>query len=250
MSTEDKSLVLDFGNTRDKYALFKGREMIGAFEPEARLDLAQLRSLLERERPREAILSNTGAERPDLLEWLSGQLRLLELSHLTPLPFKMDYATPESLGRDRIALAAAICTEPLPALAIDAGTCITLELLDAHGQYRGGVISPGMNMRLQAMHTFTAKLPLLRWESGMDRPLPLGNSTQNCMLAGAVIGAAAEFDGWIDRYREQFGALRVLISGGDAEVLAASMKNRIFAAPHLLMHGLNNILIYNALDRS
>ncbi len=252
LSANSTRLTLDFGNSRDKYAIFRGLEIIEIGQPQERLDQSALAGIIEKHAPSEAILCNTGPERLTLSEWLGRQLRLLTLNAQTPLPFTNAYSTPETLGRDRLALAAGAWQRfsGQPVLAIDAGTCITLEIVNEKGIYLGGIIAPGIRMRLKAMHTFTARLPLVDW-NGMPGDVPLiGDSTQACLLAGAVTAGSAELDGLIDRYQDQFPGLEVVLTGGDGPVLAASMKNRIFAVPHLLMEGLNKILTYNVLERS
>jgi type III pantothenate kinase len=247
------NLTLDFGNSRDKLAVFKDGELLHFQEPALRFDSSFLRQILDDFSPEQALLSCTGEERTELTSWLTQQVPLITLDHHTPLPFLNAYATPETLGRDRLALAAGLSGRVetgKPALAIDAGTCITLDLLDQEGVYRGGIIAPGIAMRLRAMHTFTARLPLVDW-NGHAEDVPLvGDSTRNSLLAGSVTATAAELDGLLMRYQDQFPALQAWITGGDGLALAASMKNQIFAAPHLLMEGLNKILIYNVLERS
>lgn len=265
----ETTLALDLGNTRDKYAVFQGYTLVhaglaGSTEPAGmsrdtaaepsgtRLDQSSLGQILAQFQPVQAIVSNTGPECEALLAWLGQQLPLLTLNADTPLPFANAYQTPQTLGRDRIALAAGASHRApgQPVLAIDAGTCITLELVDASGVYQGGIIAPGVRMRLQAMHTFTARLPLVDWlDNGQEVPLS-GKSTRDCMLAGAVTASAAELDGLVDRFRMENPGLVVMLTGGDGPALAASMKNRIFAVPHLLMEGLNKILIYNVLERN
>lgn len=246
-------LALDFGNTRDKYAVFQGHVLLEAgAADELRFDPSSLGHILARFRPEQAVLSNTAGERHDLLSWLEKQVAVLPLHAATPLPFSSAYETPQTLGNDRIALAAgALHRAPEQAvLAIDAGTCLTLDLVDAQGVYQGGLIAPGVRMRLQAMHTFTARLPLVEWNGQAEEAPLIGRSTLDCLLAGAVTAAAAELDGLLDRYRQENPGLVALLTGGDGPALAASMKNRIFAVPHLLMEGLNKILIYNVLQRN
>jgi type III pantothenate kinase len=246
-------LALDFGNTRDKYAVFQGQVLIEAGAAEdLRFDPSSLGHILTRFMPAQAVLSNTAGERQELVTWLENQVPLLPLQAATPLPFVHAYKTPQTLGNDRIALAAgALNRSPeQPVLAIDAGTCLTLDLVDAEGVYQGGLIAPGIRMRLQAMHTFTARLPLVEWEGQAEEAPLVGKSTRDCLLAGAVTATAAELDGLLDRYRQQYPGLVPLLTGGDGPALAASLKNRIFAVPHLLMEGLNKILIYNVLQRN
>jgi type III pantothenate kinase len=272
----DPHLVLDLGNTRDKWAVFRGDACLahggapapaGAAGTEAgegpspagraasgeRLDPSSLRHIVQRYGPRRALWSATGAPRPELAEALAEALgpdAVLELTERTPLPFRMAYRTPETLGRDRIAgVAGARGHAPEgPVLVIDAGTCITYDLLDAEDVFHGGVIAPGIRMRLRAMHTMTARLPLVDWTPETPPPPLAGDSTAACLLNGAWRAAAAEADGWIDRYAARWPGLRVLLTGGDGPALAALSEKAIFAAPLLPLEGLNKILIHNVLQ--
>ena len=127
-------------------------------------------------------------------------------------------------------------------LSIDAGTCITYEFTDADGNYRGGGISPGLNMRFKAVHTFTAKLPLI--SAKQNAPL-VGNTTETSIQSGVINGLIAEIDGIIDRYQREFGAVRVILCGGDTRFFENQLKASIFASPELVLIGLNSILNYN-----
>ena len=99
----------------------------------------------------------------------------------------------------------------------------------------GGAISPGMEMRLKAMHEFTAKLPLVKADSNV--PL-MGYDTTTNLLTGAVLGLAKEMDGFIEAYKERFRNFNVLLTGGDLVHLASHLKNKIFADPDLIFKGL------------
>jgi type III pantothenate kinase len=270
-------LLLDFGNTRDKFALARGEHLVLTRAAPQRLDQPALLALIEAHQPGSAAVCNTGPDRRDLLDWLGKRLPLLELGPETPLPIRNAYASPETLGPDRLALAVGAWARfpGRPVLAIDAGTCITYELLDAQGTYLGGLIAPGVRMRLQAMHTFTARLPLLSWEPGgseaggpqaagaagdAQAPTlsegphdaafpPWGNTTASSMLAGSATAACAEIEGMVQRMEQSWPGLAVVLSGGDAGTLAPSLKCRIFAVPNLLMEGLNKILIHSDLVR-
>jgi type III pantothenate kinase len=161
-----------------------------------------------------------------------------------PLPVVNLYATPLTLGVDRLAgVCGAQQIFPLQhCLVIDAGTCITYDFLDKEGKYYGGGISPGLKMRFQAVHTFTAKLPLVTPKGHV--PL-IGNSTESCIQSGVVNGVLAELDGIIDQYGKKFEGLRVILCGGDAMFFENQLKASIFASPELVLIGLNSILNYN-----
>jgi type III pantothenate kinase len=127
-------------------------------------------------------------------------------------------------------------------LTIDAGTCITFDLTDNTNTFLGGMISPGIPMRLNAMHTFTARLPLVKT---VMNPQLMGTDTESCMQSGAINGAVAEMDGIISLYKEKYPVLAVILCGGDMPFFENRLKASIFATPDLVLMGLNSILIHN-----
>jgi type III pantothenate kinase len=243
-----KRLILDIGNSRNKWAVFQDDEL--EWQAHGELSPSDLSQILKDNEIEAAIQAASGDSDPERLELLAGLPVFIELSHETPLPFEMAYETPETLGRDRIAgVAGGIKMFPEGKfLSIDAGTCVTYDYLDAQLQYRGGAIAPGWQMRLQSMHTFTAKLPLVE---RMEEQVPelVGKSTADSLRSGAFHGLCAEIEATIDRYVNQFGELKVVLSGGDTEVLQAWIKRPIFANPNLVLEGLNKILSYNVLQK-
>ncbi|MCZ4318867.1 type III pantothenate kinase [Aequorivita viscosa] len=169
---------------------------------------------------------------------------VLILNHETRVPFKNCYATPQSLGIDRIALVSA-AAHKYPnknVLVIDTGTCITYDFLNAKNEYLGGAISPGITMRYKSLHTFTAKLPLLE---ATNLRLLTGNSTMSSIHSGVINGVLLEMDGFIEAYKKNYENLTVILTGGDAHFLRDTIKNDIFANSNFLMEGLNHILEYN-----
>ncbi len=163
-----------------------------------------------------------------------------------PLPIQLNYKTPNTLGADRVADACgAVSLHPgEPCLVIDAGTCITVDFVDAKGVYHGGAIMPGLKMSLQALNTFTDKLPLIEIESVEKAPV-LGRTTEESILAGTLGATLLALAGYVTLYKEKAPGLRVLLTGGDAERLMASGANGWEHVPHLTLIGLNEILIYN-----
>jgi type III pantothenate kinase len=148
------------------------------------------------------------------------------------------------LGVDRIGLAtAAFYFNPKRnTLVIDAGTCLTYDMVNDYGEYLGGAISPGLSMRYKALHDQTLKLPFLETKEPHDF---IGNSTDNCIHSGVVNGICVEIDGVIDQYRERFVDLTVILTGGDSQFLSKRLKNTIFAHSNFLLLGLNYLLEYN-----
>jgi type III pantothenate kinase len=170
--------------------------------------------------------------------------KFILLTELTPLPVKNHYQTPKSLGKDRIA-AVTGAWSMFPGrniLVIDAGTCITYDFINQQGEYPGGGISPGIRMRFKAMHTFTGKLPLIEPEDFDDL---IGKSTTESLLSGVYNGVTGEIREIVRLYREKYGDVMVLITGGDHELLNNKLKISIFAVPDLVLLGLNEIFDYN-----
>ena len=120
-------------------------------------------------------------------------------------------------------------------LAIGLGTCVTYNFINQQGEFMGGSISPGMEMRFQAMHQFTAKLPLVKAQWNV--PL-IGYDTATNLQSGVVLGMAKEMDGMIDAYEEKFGNFNALLTGGDTHLFEPHLKNKIFADPDLIFKGL------------
>lgn len=160
------------------------------------------------------------------------------------LPFKNLYKS-KTLGNDRISLAAGALTQlekEQAALIIDAGTCITYDYLDNESSYHGGAISPGLNMRFQALHTFTSKLPLV---SATTNPSTVGNTTIKSIQSGVQNGIAMEIDAMIEYYLDKENRLKVFLTGGDSELLSIQLKNRFFADSNLTLRGIYNLYLTN-----
>lgn len=233
-------LILDIGNTRVKLAIYDGPVLcVRAVSSE--FTRAWLEVQLTDWAVDKGILSATGEIPEWLPAYLTTKMPWFELSHQTPLPFTITYQTPETLGRDRIAgIAGALALgyHP-PLLVIDAGTCVTIDLLDDQFCFTGGSISPGIAMRLEAMHTFTHRLPLIAMDSDINLP---GTDTRSALAAGAQMGTVCEIEGQIMRYKEIFPKLNVVLTGGDQEFLVSRLKSIIFAHADLVLAGLNHIL--------
>lgn len=237
------NLVIDIGNTNAKVALFRDREIISLHKgPE--VDETIIRDWVARYQPVAAIISTV--RKPDGMEWLaSAGFPVLFAGTNLKLPVRLCYKTPETLGSDRLAAAIA-ATDKFPGqttLVINAGSCITTDLVLEGKKYLGGTIAPGLHMRLHAMHYFTGKLPLL---NQVDPEIPLiGDSTESSMMSGVINGMAAELEGLITRLEKEIGFFNVILSGGDGKIFAKKLKNRIFAVDNIVLHGLNLMLKHN-----
>ncbi|MCK0161576.1 type III pantothenate kinase [Allomuricauda sp. F6463D] len=239
------NLVIDIGNTRIKYAVFKNGKMVFDQSSEAGLFLSKIKELFEKHpQINKAIISSVGTLDKKDRDVVALFCKVHVLTNTSKIPFKNSYATPQTLGVDRLALAAAAYQHNPRGntLIIDAGTCITYDMVNNFGEYVGGAISPGIRMRYRAMHEQTAGLPLLNPGEIFD---VIGNSTESCMHSGVINGITQEVDGVIDQYQTRFQDLTVILTGGDYHFFAKRLKNTIFANSKFLLEGLNCLLEYN-----
>ena len=230
------TLCLDFGNTRLKAAVFIDATLEKLLVLENGTS-DTLQSLLDEFHPQKAILSSVIDHDPEIEILLSKSTRFHKLSHLSKLPFTASVGKPETIGADRLALAAAVVYHypDKNNLVIGLGTCITYNFINTYNEFIGGAISPGLEMRLRSLNHYTAKLPLIK----ADWNVPLiGYDTNTNILSGVVIGMAREIDGFINDYEERYGNFNVLLTGGDIGILGSHLKKKIFADPELIFKGL------------
>ncbi len=239
------NLVVDIGNTLVKMAVFQGDKLI---KKKISMKLDFLKNLEELEqkyqKPGNIILSSVSKTPLRWLQKLEEGSRLFVLDNQLPQVFTNLYTTPNTLGNDRIALVSAASKE-FPTenvLVIDAGTCITYDFKNSKNEYLGGAISPGLEMRYKAMHSYTENLPLLEREEEIRF---IGNATNTCMHSGVIYGLTFEIDGIIAAYQGQYKDLTIILTGGDSQFLCKRLKNSIFANSNFLLEGLNYILEFN-----
>ncbi|MCX6294691.1 MAG: type III pantothenate kinase [Bacteroidetes bacterium] len=237
-------LVIDIGNTQVKAAIFDGKEMKDSFVFTS-VDNLLLSGIIKNNPVNTCILASVVDNIEPFIAHLKEKLNVLIFNSATLIPIKNLYKTVQSLGSDR--LAAAVGGNALypdkNVLVIDCGTCIKYDFVNSKNEYLGGAISPGLNMRFNAMHTFTARLPLLTLDQSYDALI--GTSTNESMLSGAQNGAIAEIEGFIEQYKQQFPDVFVVLTGGDVNFFEKRLKNSIFADPNLIQKGLKEILDYN-----
>ena len=239
------TIALDWGNSGIK---------VGCFRDEALKETAYFRDqhallayLSNHATPVAMILGEVGAVPDEAKEALSEVAPLWEAQPGMEKGIQLAYKSPDTLGADRLAAAVGawcIFIEK-PVLVIDIGSCITYDYVSASGVYCGGSISPGLHMRLRAMGTFTAGLPTVSPPAGHEPPLT-GATTQEALLSGAFHGTRQEIDGFIETYQKHLPALQVVLTGGDARLFESNLKSAIFAEPHLVLKGLNQMLLMNA----
>lgn len=241
-------LTIDQGNTAAKVKVIHNLHTVCAHvSPEPDVELVA--GLIERFGIEAGVYCSIGKIDIRLAETLRCLLsgRLLVITHETPVPVKIDYASPSSLGPDRLAaLCGAAALWPGKAMVVaDAGTCLTLDLLTADGSFPGGDIAPGVEMRLRSMHCFTRSLPEVAVKGALP---PFGTDTSSAMRCGAVNGAAAQIIASFRMAKKRIGAEAVALTGGDAGLLLPLLRQHIssiYLNPDLNSVGLISILKHN-----
>ncbi|MFD2563040.1 type III pantothenate kinase [Aquimarina rubra] len=239
------NLVIDVGNTSIKLGIFDDNLIIHkeTLRPQNFLGIIKRikkdYSLIKR-----GILSSVSNMDEENVAVVKDLFNTLILDHTVKMPFTNLYATPTTLGVDRLALVAGAVHQfpERDVLIIDAGTCITYDFKNKQEEYLGGAISPGLTLRYTSLNNFTSKLPLLNLEFPKNH---IGDTTNQAIHSGVVNGVLYEIDGAIDEYCNTYPDLTVILTGGDAHFLSKRLKNSIFATSNFLLEGLNHILAFN-----
>ena len=239
------NLIIDVGNTFVKLAVFDN-EILTFKRNCLKVDFSSSLEELSNNYPKitDVIVSSVGNFTEGELLEIKNKYKVFVLTYKDPIPFKNKYASPNTLGADRIALvsAAAVQHPNKNVLIIDAGSCITYDFLNSNNEYLGGAISPGLTIRYKSLNRFTEKLPLL------DPKTPsyfIGDATDSSIHVGVMQGLINEIEGFISLYKEKHKELTIILTGGDAHYLLDSLKNDIFASSNFLLEGLNYLLEHN-----
>ena len=230
------TLCFDFGNTRLKCAIFFGDKLhkVVVLDDDSPDTVAKL---LQQHYPEKTILSSVINHPPEVEALLAKESSFHKLTYQSKLPFTTPVGKPETIGADRLALAAA-AVHFYPNkhnLVIALGSCITYNFINKFGEFLGGAISPGMEMRFQAMHDHTALLPMV--EPQWNFPL-IGYDTKTNLLSGVIFGMSREIDGFINAYALKYRNFNVHLTGGNMAFFEPHLENKIFADPYFLYKGL------------
>jgi type III pantothenate kinase len=244
-------LTLDRGNTRIKVGFFVGDQLHHLWQGPVEALSEAIRPWLSAAEP--LTVGWLSVARPDWQpealplwrDW-SAPISWHQIDHGWSFPLINRYATPTTLGTDRlvgIVAARAQCPDR-PVLVIDAGTALTYDLATASGEYLGGGIGPGLQMRFEALHHFTARLPRVE----LRTPVPLwGDSTESSIRVGVYQAILAEIEGMVQRYRNHFGPdLQVFLTGGDLPHFENQLSCLNFADSNLVLKGIQHLLTHRS----
>ena len=245
--TKDMKILLDIGNTCAKVAVVNEQEIVHFEHRDEDWDTLFQR-LTATYSIDECAISNVAGVDKELLHTLESQPYPIRwFTYETPNPVFPDAKAPRGLGADRwaadigaMAITRRKCKDgTMPhILVIDSGTCITYDLIDSKGMVFKGAISPGVALRIKAMHEHTALLPLIDPEGDVEL---LGLDTETALRSGAVMGAALEIEGFIRRLARQYPDLMVYVTGGSKIEFDADIVSRITIEPMLIFKGLMEV---------
>jgi type III pantothenate kinase len=238
------NLIFDIGNSSTKMAIFDGLEKVTVFRSKE-FSCEKLEKKLSQYKIDKAIISSVRHTPDYIYDLLAMNIPMVHiLTHRSRLPFKIEYDTPETLGADRIAAVAGAYDlfRGQDILVIDAGTAITFDFLSAD-VYKGGNISPGLNMRFKALHKFTGQLPLVKPTVNYSFP---GRNTTDAIAAGVITGVTYEINEYIRTFEKKQTEFKIILTGGDSGYIKDKINYPVIHMPDIVIDGLNYILEYNA----
>jgi type III pantothenate kinase len=235
-------LIIDIGNTCTKLAIFKGKSVFKTLNT-LNCTLIKVEKFVSGISISCSIISSVKLIDTEIINILNIYNGFV-LNENIIVPIKNSYKTLDTLGMDRLAsvVGASYLYPKQDIIILDLGTCLTIDFISRLGEYFGGRISPGIEMRYKALHNFTDKLPLIKKEKSN---VIIGEDTHSSISAGVQQGVLAEIKMIISDYRLQKPDAVALITGGDCFFFEKELKNSIFANPNLVLIGLNEILDFN-----
>ncbi len=237
------TICIDEGNTNAKVALFAGDNMVqyARFKGDWASDFKEFAKSTHID---QIIVTSSREDYPTLESTLSDYPHRI-IKDVTDIPLGIEYDTPHTLGKDRV-LSVYAASHIYPgdhAVVFDIGTCMTWDVLDNGQTFIGGNISPGLEMRLEAMHTNTSKLPRV---TPSNENHFIGKSTATALQNGAFYGMLYEIEGFIISLRKKYNQLRVMLTGGSAQYFAPHMGRSTYVDPFLNIKGLHYLSKYYA----
>jgi type III pantothenate kinase len=249
------NLVIDIGNTNSKLGVFEEGKLVVSHTMK-RISSDAVNTLIKQHSIVNSTISSVSTGQEELVNMLMENTNYIPFSTSVNTGIANYYGSPSTLGLDRWAkvIAAHKCYSGKTAFIIDAGTCITYDLLTSNGEYYGGSISLGLSMRFDALHHFTKRLPLVEWDRN-ETEIPKGQDTLSAIKNGVLQGAVNEVEGFIALNYKENKDLTVLVTGGDASFLLVQLKNSIFAPhiihdPYLVLKGLNEVIAFEYVQKN
>ena len=233
--------ILDAGNTVLKFAKFENGQLIHF----TKVNLEDLEEYVKNQGLKEQIVFGSSVLDKKNNQLIKNSIPSIQFfSKTSKLPISIEYSTPETLGLDRIcnSVAGYNLSNNGNVLTIDIGTCVKFDFTNNKGEYLGGSISPGVDLRFKSMNDYTKNLPLIK---AKEKTELIGKSTILSMKSGVINGIQAEINQFILRYTDKFENLFVFLTGGDREYFDIPLKNNTFVDEFLTIKGLYHIYLLN-----
>jgi type III pantothenate kinase len=235
-------LVVDVGNTRIKWGLCDDDSVltIASLPPDAPESWQRQLETWQLVGPAAWYISGVHPPHRDrFADWVRGRGdRATLVTCARQLPLEVALEHPDRVGIDRLLDAVAVNTRRrahTPAVIVDAGTAVTVDLLDRAGRFQGGAILPGFRLMAESLHRHTALLPLIEVQGVAP---PVGKSTIAAMHAGIFHAVAGGIDRLIQRMTPGGGDVDVFLGGGDGDAFAEELSRPVTLWPQMTLEGL------------
>ncbi len=247
-------LVIDLGNTNLTLGLYVGDQLVAhwrlATDHNRMPDEYGLQFLGLLQHAKKTLSDVDGIALASVVPPLTGRVVQACREYLKQEPLVVDagvktgikirYEDPKSVGADRVCDAVAVMKlYGAPACVVDFGTATTFNAIAKDGEYLGGAITAGVNLAAEALYTRAAKLPRIDLQAP---PSVIGRNTVHAMQSGLLFGYASMIEGMVARFRVELGnEMKVIATGGLAEVVALETQSIDITAPWLTLDGLRII---------
>ncbi len=240
-------LAIDIGNTNITLGIFENENILETFRLPSDKELPQeeyeilFHSLLKKYNIKSCIIASVVDELSKVIKHAVDNifhLNSILLNNRLNLGINIKMKNPKEVGADRIANACgAYILYPKPAIVVDLGTATTFDILNADGEFIGGVIMPGLNLQFRALNKSTSRLPRID-AAIVDNAI--GDNTVDAILSGVIRGSACAIEGLIEQCEKELGQrASIIATGGDSGFISAYMKRKFdFVNPYLTLEGL------------
>jgi type III pantothenate kinase len=241
-------LVIDVGNTRLKWAWLTNTglsDQQAVVHRDAKPDAWTAALFHSAQRPTRVLVSNVaGPEMAKTLAKLTRKAFKVDIEFVTASPefhgLTNGYLDPTLLGADRwLALIGGWTKAKSVLCVVDAGTAVKVDSVDANGQHLGGLIAPGIHMMREVLMSKTSDIAKAAFKSSPSLAGVLANNTVAAVSRGAVFALAGMADRAAEVIEQATGqAPKLLITGGDASIIAGAMRTHGETVPDLVLQGL------------
>lgn len=236
-------LTIDQGNTRTKVGLFQDRNLRQTFSFPTRKDatqseLAQAVTPLADLPPdtRVGLCSVVPELNPAWQAWaVEKGLQLTLLTGASPTPLRMAYATPETLGPDRLMAAVAAATVATPVISISLGTATVVDAVSDDAAYLGGMITPGIGLMAESLSAAASALHPVSWQEPAHA---IGRSTDESLAGGWFYLVLGGLQAMIRATRAEIGDAPLVLTGGWSAQLAPYLDGVALVDEYLVFRGI------------